>query len=431
MSFATSRPAITARLLARFPAGASGTAPIVSGLSGGDLVTSINPALLSLKAAPVTTDRVMIRQTDGVLYEAELSTLPSLVQTISTKTANYTIVAGDLGKNFSLGGTAYFTLTVPQPATMTTAGYAFTIENSDILIPKLISVTNSDATNTTFRIYGRQAVILTTDGTGNWCIIRNERYKAQSTFTLYVATTGSDAAHGMTVGAPLATMTEAYRRIRTEIDLNGNYPYIQLAAGTYTESVDITSPPVGSNLVYIVGDAVTPGNVVWRPSSTYCCQARDFGIVIIRGVYFLATGVGQIACYTAQLGVIDLDTYNVFGNFVGGTHIYVAHGGAFNEVAGHIKDIPGSVTQHVFVTGAGSYYEGYSTGGVNFQGAPAITTYLTVGYMGQIDASAATPFTGTFTGQDFIVNPPARLSLGANNPPGTIAGVTNAIVWQD
>lgn len=432
MTYATSRPAIKCRILPRFPVYGTATAPIARALTGNSDVVSWYPQALSAKTTPASTDKVVIRDTSGVFFETTVGAIPSVNPVIVNKTANYTLIASDLGKNFSLGGTAYFTLTIPQPATLTSGFTSFTVTNADTIIPKIVTYTNADATTGTFRLYGKQAATFYTDASGNWYALRPERYKALTTITFYVSPSGSNTTnHGMTSGSPLATMTEAYKRIVQEIDCNKQYPYIQLAAGTYTESLDITTPPVGTNLVYVVGDNVTPGNVVWKPGAgNVCCQARDNGVVIIQGVKFYSTTNGQIALYAAQFGVIDLGQKYEFSGFPAGTHIYVAHGGSINDGDGGTKTISGSAAVHIYCSGAGAQYES-SSAFITFTGVPTFTYYISCAHLGHVNHSAAATFAGTFTGQIYQANPPCSVSIGANVIPGSVAGVTAAVAWVD
>lgn len=82
---------------------------------------------------------------------------------------------------------------------------------------------------------------------GNWVRIGSSLLSTTEAMTLYVSTTGSDSADGLTVGTPLATITAALNKVPFLV--KGGHPaLINVAAGTYVESVVCPSFVLNDNV---------------------------------------------------------------------------------------------------------------------------------------------------------------------------------------
>ena len=83
--------------------------------------------------------------------------------------------------------------------------------------------------------------------------------------TYYVSTTGNDSTGNGSSGNPWLTLQHAWNVITT-FDLGGYTATIQLADGTYTGGLFVSSAPIGGNVV-INGNTTTPANVIVTSSS--------------------------------------------------------------------------------------------------------------------------------------------------------------------
>jgi hypothetical protein len=85
--------------------------------------------------------------------------------------------------------------------------------------------------------------------------------------TYFVSPTGSDSNNGLTSGTPFLTIQHAYNVIAGTLDFGGQTVTIQLADGTYTAGLSISSAWAGGGALVLNGDATTPDNVVLSTSN--------------------------------------------------------------------------------------------------------------------------------------------------------------------
>lgn len=86
---------------------------------------------------------------------------------------------------------------------------------------------------------------ITSSGT---CSIANPgRILLSAATTFYVSTTGSDVTGDGSSGSPWATRTHAYATLESQYDLGGQAVTVNLAAGTYSDLLQIIGPIVGQN----------------------------------------------------------------------------------------------------------------------------------------------------------------------------------------
>lgn len=98
--------------------------------------------------------------------------------------------------------------------------------------------------------------------------------------TYYVRTDGSDSNDGLTdnSGGAFLTIQKAVNAAMA-LDLSIYDVTIQLGAGTYSETVSMTGPRVGSGQIIISGDTTTPSNVKVNKISCY-----DHGEIEVKGL---------------------------------------------------------------------------------------------------------------------------------------------------
>lgn len=106
--------------------------------------------------------------------------------------------------------------------------------------------------------------------------------------TIATADVTINVAAGQSIQAAVNSMLNDY-------DLNGHYAYIQLADGTYTESVSIPRQPLGQNLISIRGNPNNYGAVQWvAPAGQTCLSVQNGGIGVVAYVEMSAPNGGVL-----------------------------------------------------------------------------------------------------------------------------------------
>ena len=122
------------------------------------------------------------------------------------------------------------------------------------------------------------------------------RQKLTSNLTLYVAQSpaGNDAHDGLTSATPFATKQAAWNAL-SRYDFGGQYiATINVAHGSYTNSVVCSGMPVGypaGAAVYWTGDAGNPAAVSINVASSNGCFCANVGaLIFVNGFQVGATG---------------------------------------------------------------------------------------------------------------------------------------------
>lgn len=195
-----------------------------------------------------------------------------------------------------------------------------------------------------------------------------------ATTTFYVSPTGQDVAGaGLSVANPAATMTYVLNLLRGSYDLGMQQAVIQLANGTYTESVVNSGTVVGQQFagsLLIQGNMASPGLVIWNGDP--CFRGTNGGLTSIQGVT-MQSSVSQ--CLVSEHHARTNFTNVSFGATPNGSHIIGARGGVV--VATGNYTISGSAQTHVRALEAGEVlidsppgdYAGYGT----VVGVPTVT----------------------------------------------------------
>jgi hypothetical protein len=108
----------------------------------------------------------------------------------------------------------------------------------------------------------------------------NTRTVLQAPTTFYVAPGGSNTpGNGLSPASPAATMTWMYQQIQETFDTNQQIVTLQLANGTYNESVGISGPMFGQAIWYelvIQGNTTSPNlvTVIGDPCFNFNSEAR-------------------------------------------------------------------------------------------------------------------------------------------------------------
>jgi hypothetical protein len=235
---------------------------------------------------------------------------------------------------------------------------------------------------------------------------KTARTIATADVTIYVAPNGDDANSGLS-GSPVQHIQKACDILYYQYDLAGFRGFVQLADGTYTESVMIFGPILGHDQVSIRGNMANPGNVVWIGRFS----AQDHAIGDIAGLKM--SNAGGVCLYARQCSVIDFQniifdtsvvhlsaeqnsTINVTGPYriVGGAYYHAsAVENSQIKFNGVTVSIPRAIAFTYFCQAAMN--SNISSGGTStFTGAAACTGTKGIAYGNGVIATAGATFPG-------------------------------------
>jgi len=255
------------------------------------------------------------------------------------------------------------------------------------------------------------------------------REKLTANRTYYVRTDGSDSNTGLvdSAGGAFLTIQKACDVFRT-LDLGIYGVTIQVRDGTYTAGAAIAGANVGgssSNVpLTIQGNTSTPANCIISVTSNNCISATDGAKIYVTGFKLQTTtsGNGLIASRSGEIkyGNMDFGTCATFHK-ESNDHGRIYNNGSYTITGGAIGH------EHC-------YNEAYIlnlSATVTITGTPAFSSFY-VGVSGAFVQYVAVTFSGTATGQRFLVHQNGvLLSDGGGETyfPGSTIGsrVTNGV----
>lgn len=356
---------------------------------------------------------------------------PLITRTSTSKTASYTVGAGDAGKVIVLNsaGTGGQTITVPSLATLGVSNFSITLCNQDV---RAWNITSVDAG--TLRLYPGagegQCNTLYSNGSALKFLLPFQRFQGR---TIYVGPSGScsDGNDGLKADSSgqLCSFNTAISRIQSDFDTLGTSAQIIPAAGNYTEQVFFAGYVVGG------GDqiSINPSGdiVVTNGGSGATFGTRDGGVLTLDGTThsFEIGCVGGIGAQATQYSTIDAldvtiascDGGNAFGagdtghlnisgttTFVGSNAVALfvtSNAGSLITLAGTVNFASGTSDSFVMeaVTGGVLAYEGGAVSWTNTGNLAGAAQYVvqTAGGIatgGNLGAIPGTPGTSTAPG---------------------------------
>jgi len=254
------------------------------------------------------------------------------------------------------------------------------------------------------------------------------REKLDANRTYFVRTDGSDGNSGLanTAGGAFLTVQKAIDLVSATLDCGIYDVTIQVAAGTYGGQVRLKSF-IGSGNVIVVGDTVTPSNVVFSAGGSTVALASNQCI----GNYSLQ----GFRCSNATGAHFQFDgqCYIRFQNvdFAATTDRHLGVSGGAILVASGNYSISGGALNHIR-TGNGPSRISVSQITVTLTGTPAFSSsYAESTENGYIGAYGAT-FTGSATGKRYNAVTGGGINVGgggANYFPGNAAGTSTSPGW--
>lgn len=245
------------------------------------------------------------------------------------------------------------------------------------------------------------------------------RQKLTAGTSFYVTTTGNDSTGNGTAALPWLTIQHAIDYISANIDTGGFTATVNVADGTYTDAVLVTSSFTGGGTVLLNGNTTTPTNCIVSCTGT-CIRAQNSGVLSIQGFSLVSSsGHGVLA---TNGGIINITGKMNYGTTGGGQSAHIAAG-----VGGLV-----SITSNDTVNGGGAYhwYADYASKIVSTNNTTVITgsPTFTLQFVRSSGAScifaSGDTFTGGITGVSYIASANGVIdTLGTGAFPGT-AGST-------
>jgi hypothetical protein len=234
--------------------------------------------------------------------------------------------------------------------------------------------------------------------------------------TYYVRTDGSDSNTGLadTSGAAFLTVQKAIDAV-SALDLSIYDVTIQVTDGTYTGTVVVSAPWVGTGTVTLQGNSGTPANVLLNVTGV--AITVRVGRLVVKDLKIQATSHGMLASLGGSINFTNVD----FGACTA-AHIRAEDGSAVTADGNYT--ISGAAAQHWRIVVNSVLRAAART--ITLSGTPAFTTFASVQAGAQAIVNSNT-FSGSATGVRYSVSENAVISTaggGASYLPGDSSGST-------
>lgn len=231
----------------------------------------------------------------------------------------------------------------------------------------------------------------------------------------FVTPTGNDGNTGLSSGAACLTLQGVWTKAMLANNGSGGVT-INIADGTYTNSLSINGAWNGAGPITIVGNVGSPANVLLSVTSDNAIRVKNAN-VIISGMEIRTATAGD--CLLAYDGG-EISFSNMRFGACAGSHLTAQFAGRIHGTGNYT--ITGSAVSHLHAFARG--YLSLVGLTVTLTGTPAFSAY----FAGVADASigmSGVTFSGAATGKRFLAHDGGRIDtsgLGISGLPGSIAG---------
>ena len=258
------------------------------------------------------------------------------------------------------------------------------------------------------------------------------RTRSLSTLNLYVnQATGSNSNTGASATSAFSTINYAVNYFYANYDLAAESVNINVAPGTYNETVTIESLDRGAAAdVAIIGTGGSATTIVNAPSGS-CFAIKDFGVLDIQGFTLTGSSSAVAAISCGQFGICDFTSDMVFGAFplVGAAHFTVSQNASIN------------ILNNYTISGAVSYHYLAQTGGLLATNTITVTmpttlAFTTFGYFyqGARGSLGGLTFTGSgatsCTGTRFFIGDNGWVGGGGLDLNATLPGNASGVYYS-
>ncbi len=255
-----------------------------------------------------------------------------------------------------------------------------------------------------------------------------QRRRLTAPLTLYVSTTGNDSNSGLQPWNAFATKQAAVNFIYNSLDLNGQTVTVNVAAGTYTDTVTLTGSPIGAPSIPIA--FVGASGVTINAANASCFLGQNGASFSVSNMALNATGTGtfQGSGLTSVNGALVYIGNSVAFGTCSAAHI-TASGGEVALLSPNVSYyISGNATAHLYSLNASSLIAVAGATINCISGAPYAfsTAFAVAGTGGQLAASGIIFLNAAaVTGPRFLVNNGGIINTngaGGSYFPGSTAG---------
>lgn len=199
------------------------------------------------------------------------------------------------------------------------------------------------------------------------------REKLTASRTYFVRTDGSDANTGLVnnAGGAFLTIQQAINTV-AGLDIGTQNVTIQVADGTYTGTVVVNGPWLGSGTVSLLGNTATPANALISVTANSAVTLQNSATLTIKGFKVAATGGFNAALRAISGSALTFDKID-FG--AAARQLQVSQCGSISCVPSATYTISGGGSSHYFASGGGNLV--IETATVTLTGTPAFSTAFT------------------------------------------------------
>jgi hypothetical protein len=258
------------------------------------------------------------------------------------------------------------------------------------------------------------------------------RIKLTAPTNFYVRTDGSDSNTGLanTAGSAWLTLQHAYDTLCSDYDFGGQTALVNVADGTYSAGVTMSSTWTGGGSIQFLGNQITPANCFISASGHGFLNNAIIqgGPVIVAGFKINTGGAGgTYAVGNTGWGLIAASSMEFAGSY---SNLAALSNGAQISIGGNYT-VSGNSTFHDLCLAGGYIIDG-NGGTVTISGSPTITFWAycrDTSFIAVSNTYSGSPSAGT---QKFNISDVSMINTQSGNVnylPGSVAGAADATTY--